>query len=230
MPRVGSSNTTTSQSRCSHLASTTFCWLPPDSVSTIASGPGILIRSRSTYVPNALRSAASETKLTRENRSRFGRPKFAREVWPSTSPWPLRSSVSRPMPARIASRGCPSRNCTPSNSTEPRSRRSAPNSRRTVSVRPAPTRPVMARISPARTENDTSRTAEPLVRPFTIRRTGPAGTSRAGNSLSSLRPTIISIRASRSTSATARVATWAPSRMTITRPAMLNISSSRWLM
>ena len=37
MPRVGSSRISSRGFEASHLASTTFCWLPPDSAPTICS-------------------------------------------------------------------------------------------------------------------------------------------------------------------------------------------------
>ena len=46
MPRVGSSSSSTLGSRHSQRASSTFCWLPPDSSPTLCSGLDALIRSR----------------------------------------------------------------------------------------------------------------------------------------------------------------------------------------
>ena len=45
MPRVGSSKMSTSQSRSSHLAMTTFCWLPPESSFTTWFTDGVFTRS-----------------------------------------------------------------------------------------------------------------------------------------------------------------------------------------
>ena len=47
MPRVGSSRMSTCGSVASHLASTTFCWLPPESASTDCSTLVMRMRSRS---------------------------------------------------------------------------------------------------------------------------------------------------------------------------------------
>ena len=46
MPRVGSFSRMIRGRRISHLAITTFCWLPPDSAPTGMSSPAVLIASR----------------------------------------------------------------------------------------------------------------------------------------------------------------------------------------
>jgi len=45
MPRVGSSSSSTDGPVSRHFASATFCWLPPDSLSTSVALLGVLIRS-----------------------------------------------------------------------------------------------------------------------------------------------------------------------------------------
>ena len=70
---------------------------------------------------------------------------------PSTSPWRLRSSGTRPSPARIAARGDDRRTGLPPTSTRPDTWGSRPNSACATSERPAPTRPARPTTSPART-------------------------------------------------------------------------------
>ena len=149
------------------------------------------------------------------NCDRLGRPKFSSTDRSSTSPCALRSSGSRQMPARIASRGVRMSRTRPSSAIVPASRRSAPKIRRAVSVRPAPTSPVSASTSPRRTWKETPFTSSPRRRPDTTSRGWPMRGWRRGNSFSSFRPTIISISCWRVISLVGRVATCFPSRITI---------------
>ena len=57
MPRVGSSTISTAGLRPSHLASTTFCWLPPDSMATGSVSRPYLIFSRAAQSAAIARSA-----------------------------------------------------------------------------------------------------------------------------------------------------------------------------
>ena len=62
MPRVGSSKMIARGCIASHLASTTFCWLPPESVPTSVATPGARMprRRRSVSASAALRAAVDQ--------------------------------------------------------------------------------------------------------------------------------------------------------------------------
>src|ERR687884_285624 len=69
---VGSSSTKTCDRRLSHLASTTFCWLPPLSCRTGASRPAVRIASVPIRPSTAARSARWRRKPPRPHRRRGG--------------------------------------------------------------------------------------------------------------------------------------------------------------
>ena len=170
----------------------------------------------------------------------------------SSKPCDLRSSVTRPTPARIACsgdtkpRGCVVASfliaacaCVSSaggtfglilsarSVMRPRSARSAPNSRRINSVRPEPTSPAMPKTSPACSARLTSCTAVPRPMPSTCITTGPA-TRRARLSRSfTERPTMRRTRSSSDNPAMGHTSTSRPSRNTATWVAMRRSSSSR---
>ena len=159
MPRVGSSTIRMSAPAASHLPSTTFCWLPPLSVTTRALGAGRLD-------PQLAQSSASRQRRSRprsmtpaaaEARS-CGSDEVGRQLWPSTSPCRLRSSGTRPMPARMASAGEPQpRSAVRRAATRPDRRRRRPRSPAPAPVRPAPSSPATPRISPRCSVRLTSR-------------------------------------------------------------------------
>ncbi len=95
MPRVGSSKMITLGVIASHLASTTFCWLPPDSTVTAVRSAGALMFSRRRW-----RSAVAASEAGRISRSRAWLKRSASETFAtseksSTSPERLRSSGIR---------------------------------------------------------------------------------------------------------------------------------------
>ena len=151
----------------------------------------------------------------------------------------LRSSGTRPMPARMASIGERIATSRPSTSTRPRCIGSAPKMARASSVRPAPTRPARPRISPLRTSRLTSwsmtacgsRASRPRETPSTASATAPAPEpSRCANRRSISRPTIrrmmpLDVELARRR----RSPTRAPSRSTVTRSQIRITSSSRWV-
>ncbi len=105
MPRVGSSKIRICGRVSSHLASTTFCWLPPDRKRTSCSGP----RARSSVT-----AASSLTLIRPWVRRRRRAPGITVRTassmlsaidCASARPSSLRSSVMKPRPARIAARG-----------------------------------------------------------------------------------------------------------------------------
>ena len=159
-------------------------------------------------------------------------------VIPSTSPCALRSSGTRPIPARIASRGEASRTGLPSIRTSPRSNWSAPKIARATSVRPEPTKPARPTISPARTSKLMSlRTIADGSRAVPVRlrlRTSSTGRAAASAAEASfwkrsprLRPTIRRTILSGEASAIGISPTLRPSRRTVTRSQTAITSSSR---
>ena len=144
-----------------------------------------------------------------------------------TSPCWRRSSGTSPIPAAIAAVGDPGGSRLPSISTDPASQRSIPKIARATSVRPAPTRPARATISPLRTWNETSVKAPSRVSRSTFRTTRPGSADPFGNSASMSRPTIARITDWIVSSPIGLVRTWRPSRITVTRWQIAKISSSR---
>ena len=113
--------------------------------------------------------------------------------------------------------------------TTPASRWSIPNSTRATSVRPAPTRPAIPTISPARTENPMSREladARQAARPRAGRRRSP---SRPWGTASPSGPTMWRIRSAVVSSLVGVVMTCRPSRNTVAVSHRSNTSPRRWL-
>ena len=100
MPRVGSSSSSTFGCRQSIRASSTFCWLPPDSSRTRWSGLEILIRSRRDEGVDELVAGAARRR-TRPGSAAAGRPARCCRgpTGPAMMPSALRSSGTMPMPA-----------------------------------------------------------------------------------------------------------------------------------
>ena len=141
-------------------ASTIFCWLPPDRP---AHGVGDGARGRGAGRSSAPRARAPRRRSMkpqpRQRSERRRASRWCRRVIDSTSPWRLRSSGTRPMPQRIASRGVAA----------------SPPARRRTTIAPvacgieaedAPARPRIGRRRPGRPgrrprrrarENETSR-------------------------------------------------------------------------
>ena len=92
MPRVGSSRIRTVGFDASHLASTTFCWLPPDSAPTSWSTPVIRTSNCSVYSRATAFSVAARTRKRGNRRGRIGSVTFSAIEKSSTSPSWWRSS------------------------------------------------------------------------------------------------------------------------------------------
>ena len=153
MPRVGSSRMTTSGSVSMSLASTSFCWLPPDRAPAATSWRATRTSNSCDRGLERARSARSSTN-GRAKRSSDCSVTFSRRLLSSSSPLPLRSSVRYATRSNLASSAW--RQCTgrPSLRTRPRSGRS-PRTPSNSSVRPAPTSPARPSTSPRRTCNVT---------------------------------------------------------------------------
>ncbi len=162
----------------------------------------------------------------RDNERIVGREMFSRSEKSRNNPSPLRSSVKKPMPWRIASYGVLIFSDCPFNSIVPSFRRSTPNNPRMTSVRPAPIKPEKPMISPALTENETSSNRFPLAC-LTSRTVAPIDTSRSGYRSPISRPTISRTICSNDVSGIACVETEIPSRKTVIRSQSSKISSIR---
>ncbi len=104
-----------------------------------------------------------------------------------------------------------------------------PKTARTTSLRPEPTSPANATISPVRTVKETSSKRPVRVRFETSSTVAPTSAGTLGNSSASARPTIRRTTSAGDESATSASATVAPSRMTVNRSQSANTSSRRWL-
>src|SRR6266511_3343359 len=121
MPRVGSSTIRSDGFRPSHFASTTFCWLPPDSDMTVFERLPYLSCSRSAQSRANLRSLALRMKPRRRRRLSDASAMLRAIDISITSPCWRRSSGTKPMPAAIAAVGDARRSRRPPTVTVPAS-------------------------------------------------------------------------------------------------------------
>ena len=106
MPRVGSSRMSTFGLAASQRASTTFCWLPPDSLPTSWSSDGVLTAAARRTRRRSVRSSRRWTKRNLVNRRRITMDGVLEDAMRMRMrPSRLRSSGANPMPGRIASAG-----------------------------------------------------------------------------------------------------------------------------
>jgi hypothetical protein len=123
--------------------------------------------------------------------------------------------------------GEPRRSWFPRTVTEPASYLSIPKIARATSLRPEPTSPASATISPARTVKEMSVNTPSRVSRSTVSSGSPGvPCSSAGRSASS-RPTMALTRSPAPRPASSRVSTCLPSRITVTRWQRAKTSSSR---
>src|SRR5215207_5113687 len=230
IPRVGSSTISSFGSVASHLASTTFCWLPPERNPAGSSRRWNLSCSRVAHSRASRCSAALRIKPRRASmpiRVIVALRAIERSM---TSPCWRRSSGTKPIPASIAAIGLPAGIRRPSTSTWPASGLSIPKIARATSLRPAPTSPARATISPARTSKLMSKKTPSRVRRCTRSTAAPISVSCLGNSALSSRPTIRLTISSGVIAAISASWTTAPSRITVTVSQIANTSSRRWEM
>ena len=102
MPRVGSSTISTPGFLPSHLASTTFCWLPPLSMDTGSVSLPYLIFRRLAQSVAIARSALERIRPPRRSAGRDARATFCWIDMSMTRPCCRRSSGTNPIPAAIA--------------------------------------------------------------------------------------------------------------------------------
>src|SRR5437868_1084481 len=150
MPRVGSLSRIMRGSVISHLASTTFCWLPPESVETASPGAPILICSQSMPRLTAARSLARSTKGPVEMASSDAMVRLSAIDIGSINPSVLRSSGTSAMPTAddFAAAGELIRTSLPSTVMRPVTPRSTPNKASSSDFWPCPSRPPRPTISP----------------------------------------------------------------------------------
>ena len=227
MPRVGSSTMRMEGRRPSHLASTTFCWLPPDSIDTGSVSRPYLTLSRTAQ--SAAKLCSAEARMIPARRSVLS-DASATFCWidiSMTRPCWRRSSGTRPIPAVMAAVGDALRSLCPPAVTAPASYRSIPKTARATSLRPAPTSPDRATISPARTSKDTSVNTPSRVSRCTVSRTSPGAPRSPGIRSGISRPTMARTRSPAVRPVSVLVSTCRPSRITVTVWQIANTSSSR---
>jgi len=93
-PRVGSSSSSRRGSLSSSLANTTFCWLPPERLTTRAAGSLGRTSKRSSALATSACSAAGDTSPHGVTRRSVDITMFQATDWPRIRPVPRRSSVT----------------------------------------------------------------------------------------------------------------------------------------
>ena len=121
MPRVGSSMISRSGSVASHLAMTTFCWLPPLMVRALMSRALVLTSSRPAHGPAARFSAPVVMSPARASPPRITEATLRATDASVTRPCARRSSGTKAMPASMAARGLRRRMSRPLSRTRPAS-------------------------------------------------------------------------------------------------------------
>src|ERR1700722_16267294 len=105
MPRVGSSRINSRGVRLSHLAMTTFCWLPPDRLPTIWLMPGVRTLNR-LHIAWAKPSSRERRRMPKRLKAgNVVRLMLCFTLSPSRRPSTRRSSGIRKIPAAMASAG-----------------------------------------------------------------------------------------------------------------------------
>ena len=233
MPRVGWSRMSTRGAGISHLASSTFCWLPPESVPV-----SLLDAGRDD--PHPLGEIARDRLFARRRPGRAGRKSaaapasvsLARIGNGSTRPCWWRSSGSKAdaQPHRLRRRARSSsfgRRC----GSRPRSGGVMPNSISATSERPAPTRPKKPRISPARSSKlDVARRSRRRTGPRREAPASPIAAASLGKNAAGLVPIMPRTVFSGVSSAVGPVTTRLPERRIVTSSPSPRISSMKWLM
>jgi hypothetical protein len=123
---VGSSSSSTRQSRSSQRASTTFCWLPPDSVPDLPVDVGRPDLEGGDLLPGGLGPADRDRKPARANRARLDRLTFREDGLAEQQALALALLGASPTPAATAAATSPGRSRRPPTRTVPASARRAP--------------------------------------------------------------------------------------------------------
>src|SRR5579859_7481337 len=223
-PRVGCAARISTGARDSSRARTTFCWLPPESVRALTSGPATrmsnsLMRSSALSRMAAQRSSPSLTNGALENSLAT---RFSLTVKSSTRPTRCRSCgmwATFKSTMSLASRPARLR---PLILISPARTGRSPAMASTSSPWPLPSTPATPSTSPQRTSKLTPRSAIwpwlPITsRPCTLSTISPGLAAALSSRKSTSRPTIIRARVALSVLAVASVSTTQPSRSTVTR-------------
>ena len=145
---VGSSSTIRRGRVASQRASSTFCWLPPESCSTGVAGSAGLIPSSSMKPATSSSRSARDTGRAQPRRDCRASTMLSRMLRPEITPSPRRSSLAIAMWWRSAAEGERSEIACPSSTALPESATAPPVSSRASSVRPEPRSPAMPTTSP----------------------------------------------------------------------------------
>ena len=215
-----------------------FCWLPPERLRMPASGPSVFTPRRSIDSFTSLRSRPTESSPPETASASVHIETFSRTVIWSKSPSRLRSSVTRAMPARVASAGCRKATGFPSSLIVPVGECGlVPNRHSSSSVRPAPISPAMPSTSPRRNSNEMSSSRHSRAWPgqgrcnlSTARTTSPGVRPSARSSSSISRPTMACVMPFGSVSSRSNVPTCRPSRRTVILSLRRKTSSILWEM
>ena len=135
------------------LASTSFCWLPPESPAARVH-PGARTRSRSSRLPQGALGPSRGRAWPLRAKAELPASCSRSDASESTSPWRLRSSGTRPMPRRMASRGERSTGCLHEDLSV--TRRRGRKSRAPLPNGPRQRDPPSRRLPRCADENDTS--------------------------------------------------------------------------
>ena len=216
-PTVGPFSTSTRGPRASQRASTTRCWLPPESERTGAAGSGALTasrRSQSSASPQSPRRSRSGPRACAS--SRADADVAQRSTGSGTAPrsaGPRARSRCPPPPRRAGRRAAPrgrrSSRCPASGATRPKSALAS-------AVRPEPSRPEMPSTSPACRSKPMSSKAPAFESPRTSSRRGAPAASGAGGVSATSRPVMCRVSEAASNSAAGPSATLRPLRSTTT--------------
>ena len=240
MPRVGSSSSSTFGSVASHLASTTFCWLPPLRLRTaLAAATASSPRSRSTKrtdeLPLARRVAAGPAATCDARLARLAFSATLMSRAPARRPCDPRARARgparwRPAATRIAT-GWPSTQHSPvaACGAGRRAFQAAPSGRHPSGRRRrAPRRDARERyVAHAEVA---ARVADAAATVLDAQHSVAEAGGRSRNIVRQSRPTIMRTISSCVTSPNGLVATDRPSRITVTSSAMCGSSSSLCVM
>ena len=192
-----------------------FCWLPPDNSPTNWSAPDAFTSSLTSHSPEAAACVASLTKPKRDTEPNRVSVRLSARLRLSSKPSSLRFSLSNPMPLAKRLAGVEWVASREKTLTLPLTKRSSPNTARSVSVRPAPTRPNTPRISPERNVRFTHLGLAKPATPLNSSTGSPAVRLVRGYISSIFRPTMSWIICSRLASTIAPLPTLCPSRSTV---------------
>ena len=208
----------------------TFCWLPPDRLVIMSSGPMHLVRMVLISLPVAFTIFGLDRAGPTLYCSRLAMVVLNVRSHFRNRPLALRSSVIMAKPCSMASFALLKFISRSLKYTRPAARVRTPKMVSSSSVRPAPTSPYSPKISPSRTSKVTSwRWGANLVDRCCTDRMVPPGTlSTGGKRLSRERPTMAVISSFMLVSLELLVITRLPSRSTEISSQISKISSILW--